>query len=173
MRPSFYKPLLGAALLLTMVACQKGPDHSHGDHSHGEPMSSEAVSHDAMVAMGDPIFNGAFQKGEYKASGSVAIHQEGDQATLHLSEDFATNPGAPDLYVAIGNSSNPIADKSHPYPLSEGEYELLDMLESATGEQSYAIPADVELSDNHSVIIWCKQFNATMSYAPLQAVPMG
>ena len=170
MKASFYKPLLGAALLLTMAACQNRP--SHGDYSHGEHMSSKGGSHDAMVAMGDPIFNGAFRKGEYEASGTVAIHKEGEQTTLHLSEDFATNPKAPDLYVAIGNSANPIADKRFPYPLSEGEYELLEMLESATGEQVYEVPADVDLSADHSVIIWCKQFNATMSYAPLEAVPM-
>ena len=173
------KLLMGVALLTTLAACQGNPPEtssetamSHGDkeemmsgeddHDHGEN------DHDHM-AMGDPIFSGAFQKGEADAAGTFQIHKDGDAAKLRLSEDFATNPGAPDLYLVIGNAANPIADKELPYPLDEGEYVTVAELTSATGAQEYELPADIDLSENNSVIIWCKQFNATMSYAPLQA----
>ena len=140
--------------------------------NHGDKMVSGEEAHDHMhdpMAMGDPIFSGSFQKAEHETTGTFAIGKHGDQTMLHLSEDFATNPEAPDLYVAIGATADPIADKELPYPLEEGEYVTLAELTSATGAQAYDIPADIDLSEDNSVIIWCKQFNATMAYAPLEA----
>lgn len=165
-----FKLLMGAALLATLVACQgKVPKtDSTAAASDGDQMASGEVTRDPM-AMGDPVFSGTFQRGEAAAAGTFAIHKDGDRTMLRLSEDFATNPGAPDLYLAIGNTANPIADKEHPYPLAEGEYVTVAELTSATGAQDYELPADIDLSENNSVIIWCKQFNATMSYAPLEA----
>lgn len=160
------KLLVGAALLTTLAACQ-GKMSNHGDK-----MVSGEEAHDHMhdpMAMGDPIFSGSFQKAEHETTGTFAIGKHGDQTMLHLSEDFATNPEAPDLYVAIGTTADPIADKELPYPLEEGEYVTLAELTSATGAQAYDIPADIDLSEDNSVIIWCKQFNATMAYAPLEA----
>ena len=178
MRTHALKLLMGVALLTTLAACQgntsrtdSAPATSHESHGDKKMMAGEEA-HDHMhdpMAMGDPIFSGAFQKGEYDAAGTFNIRKDGDMAKLYLSEDFATNPGAPDLYLAIGNTANPIADKEHPYPLDEGEYVTVAELTSATGAQDYELPADIDLSENSSVIIWCKKFNATMSYAPLQA----
>lgn len=166
-----FKLLMGAALLATLVACQGkvSKTDSTAAASYGDQMASGEATRDPM-AMGDPVFSGTFQKGEAAAAGTFAIHKDGDTTMLRLSEDFATDPGAPDLYLAIGNAANPIADKEHPYPLDEGEYVTVAELTSATGAQNYELPADIDLSENNSVIIWCKQFNATMSYAPLEAV---
>ena len=169
------KLLMGAALLTTLAACQgKMPERSSepatSQESHGDKeMMSGEEAHDHM-AMGDPVFSGTFQKGEADAAGTFAIHKDGDMAMLHLSEDFATNPDAPDLYLVIGNAANPIADKELPYPLDESEYVTVAELTSAMGAQDYELPADIDLSESNSVIIWCKKFNATMSYAPLEAV---
>ena len=175
MRTHALKLLMGAALLTTLAACQgnasrtdSAPATSHESHGDNEMMAGEEA-HDHM-AMGDPIFSGTFQKGEYDAAGTFNIRKDGDMAKLYLSEDFATNRRAPDLYLAIGNTANPIAGKEHPYPLNEGEYVTVAELTSATGAQGYKLPADIDLSENNSVVIWCKEFNATMSYAPLEAV---
>lgn len=157
---------MGAALLTTLVACQgnvsKGqsaPATSYGDQ--GEVMAG---------AVGEPIFSGTFQKGEYEAAGTFSIHKDGDTTLVQLSEDFATSRSAPDLYLVIGNSPNPIADKRFPYPLDESDYVNVAELASASGAQTYELPASLDLSENNSVVIWCKRFNATMSYAPLEAV---
>ena len=165
------KLLMGAALLVTLAAC--GGDKTNSSSEAMSPGDKEEMMageqhHDSM-AMGDPVFSGTFQKGEADAGGTFAIHQDGETAKLHLSEDFATNPGAPDLYLVIGNTTNPIAGKELPYPLDESEYVSVAKLTSATGAQDYELPADIDLSEDNSVIIWCKQFNATMSYAPLEA----
>ncbi len=176
---SIFKLLLGAALLTTLTACQgeKAKQESqmssaemmdgHGDEmmdGHGDPGS---------MAMGDALFTGTFQRGEAPGAGSVTIVKHGDQTVLHLSEDFASDPKAPDLYVVVGNRANPIEGKPHPYPLVDDEYQTVDVLKSVAGAQSYQLPDDIELSEDSSVIIWCKQFNATMHYAPLQPAPMG
>jgi len=165
------KLLMGAALLTTLAACEgkMSETSSMSPGSHGDKMADGKMDMDMDMDMGDAIFSGAFQKAEHETTGTFAIHKNGDQTMLRLSEDFATNPAAPDLYVAIGTSANPIADKELPYPLGEGEYVTLSELTSATGPQAYEIPADIDLSEDKSVIIWCKQFNATMSYAPLEA----
>ena len=171
------KLLMGAALLTTLVACQgkMSKTGSAPAASHGDKMASGEEAHDHMhdhTALGDPIFSGTFQKAEYDAAGTFNLYKDGDMGLLRLSEDFATNPGAPDLYLVIGNTADPTAGKEFPYPLDESEYVTVAELTSATGTQDYAIPADIDLSENSSVIIWCKEFNATMSYAPLQAAPM-
>lgn len=179
MRTHALKLLMGAALLTTLAACQgkmpeksSEPAMSHESNGDNEMMSGEEVQDhmDDPMAMGDPIFSGTFQKGEADAGGTFAIHKDGDTAMIRLSEDFATNPDAPDLYLVIGNAANPIADKELPYPLDESEYVTVAELTSAMGAQDYELPADIDLSESNSVIIWCKKFNATMSYAPLEAV---
>ncbi len=164
------KLLVGVALLTTLVACQGKTSKTSAapEAAHGDKMMSGEEAHDQM-AMGDPMFSGTFQKGEHDAAGTFEIDKHEGVTMLHLSEDFATNANAPDLYLAIGNTANPIAGKDLPYPLDEGEYVTVAELTSPTGAQEYEIPGDIDLSEDNSVIIWCKQFNATMSYAPLQA----
>ena len=173
-----FKLLTGTALLATLVACGGGNmsnmGQSSGNSGDQEEMMAEEkdhdhMDHDQMDMMGDLVFSGAFMKGEAPAAGMVTIHKDGEKTMLRLSEDFSTNPEAPDLYLAIGNTANPIEGKELPYPLAEDEYMTVAELKSAEGAQHYEIPADVDLSEANSVIIWCKQFNATMSYAPLQA----
>ena len=169
------KLLTGVALLTTLAACQGNtsktpsePVMSHGDKEEVVSGDSDHDHHD-HTAHGH-IFSGTFQKGEYDAAGTFEIHEHGDVSMVHLSEDFSTNPDAPDLYLIIGNTANPIADKEFPYPLDESEYVTVAELTSATGAQEYELPVDIDLSENNSVAIWCKKFNATMSYAPLQGV---
>ncbi|OOV34494.1 hypothetical protein BV61_02715 [Candidatus Synechococcus spongiarum LMB bulk15M] len=166
------KFLTGVALLATLAACQgKTPRMGSAPATSQEDktMMSGEQAHD-QTSMGNPIFSGAFRKGEFAAAGTFHIYKDGETTKLRLSEDFATNPAAPDLYLVIGNTANPIADKEHPYPLDNSEYVTVAELTSVTGAQDYELPADMDLSENNSVIIWCKQFNATMSYAPLQAL---
>ena len=176
-----FRLLMGAALLTTLVACQgrmSGGDSETPAASDGDmmEMASEDKTHDDHdhdhMAMGEPAFSGTFQKAKYKGAGTFKIYKDGDVTRLHLSEDFASNPKAPDLYVVIGNATNPISGKENPYPLAEDEYVTVAELTSAMGAQDYEIPADIDLSEDSSVIIWCKEVNATMSYAPLKAASM-
>lgn len=53
--------------------------------------------------------------------------------------------------------------------LKEQDYLTLGRLQRLKGSQRYSIPQDINLVNYRSVAIWCRKFNATFGYAPLQA----
>ena len=60
----------------------------------------------------------------------------------------------------------------HPSPTSSAdvrnsEYVALGRLKGNVGHQNYDIPAEVDLADFGSVVIWCEQFRVLFSAAPL------
>jgi Electron transfer DM13 len=123
----------------------------------------------AMMAPAGISAKGTFRKAEAPVSGGFVIRKEGGRHVLTLSSDFRTNAQAPDLKVAFSSSPTPLASSKPPaYPLKPGSYTVLAPLKSASGSQSYVIPASVDLSQQGSVLIWCQTFNATMAWAPLK-----
>ena len=46
----------------------------------------------------------------------------------------------------------------------------LGQLRAFEGSQNYAIPADVNLADYKSIVIWCQTFGVLISPATLEAV---
>ena len=109
-----------------------------------------------------------FRQGEKPVRGSVTVRRDGNRTLLVFSGDFRTSESAPDLKVAVSPSSTPLAGSKPPaYPLKAGTYMVLSPLKSASGAQTYVVPASVDLSRQGSVLIWCEQFNATMAWAPL------
>ena len=48
-------------------------------------------------------------------------------------------------------------------------YLNLGGLQSITGEQRYPVPNFVDTSQFNSVVVWCREFNATYGYAPLSS----
>ncbi|MFQ6538475.1 DM13 domain-containing protein [Aphanothece stagnina] len=114
------------------------------------------------------LYRGAFRQAEAPVQGSYTIRRDGQRTLLVLSDDFSTNPKAPDLKLAIGKAANPIAGSKPPaYALREGTYTVIAPLRAARGGQTYVLPKGIELADKGSVIIWCEQFNATMAWSPL------
>jgi hypothetical protein len=110
----------------------------------------------------------AFRQAEKPVRGSVTVRRDGDRTLLVFSDDFRTSESAPDLKVAVSPSPSPLAGSRPPaYPLKAGSYTVLAPLKSASGAQTYVVPASVDLSRQGSVLIWCEQFNATMAWAPL------
>ena len=105
----------------------------------------------AIVASAGTQLKGSFQMAEAPVAGSFSIKKEGGRQVLSLSSDFKTNDQAPG------------------FPLKPGSYTILASLKSSKGAQSYEIPASIDLKAQGSVLIWCKQFNATMAWAPLKS----
>ncbi len=124
----------------------------------------------AMVASPAAQLKGNFQMAEAPVAGSFAIKREGGRQVLSLSSDFKTNDKAPDLKVIFSPSKTPLASTKAPgFPLKPGTYTILASLKASQGAQSYEIPASIDLKAQGSVLIWCKQFNATMAWAPLKS----
>ncbi len=123
----------------------------------------------AAQAMEPQQQRGTFIKAEAPVSGGFVIRNEGGKRLLMLSRDFKTNDMAPDLKVAFSPSATPLAGSKPPaYPLKPGSYTVLAALKASKGGQTYVIPASIDLSKQKSVLIWCRQFNATMAWAPIQ-----
>jgi len=113
------------------------------------------------------IKSGSFVAGEHPTEGTASIVMKG-QPTLELDQAFKTSEG-PDVVVVLHRSANVLGSSKPPsYPLQEGDYVVLAPLKGFSGAQSYPIPQGTNLEDYKSVVIWCRQFNATFGIAPLR-----
>lgn len=103
--------------------------------------------------------SGNFVASEHPTTGMAQIVTVNGKRYLDFSQSFKTDQG-PDLFVLLHRSSTPTAYKA-------GDYVSLGRLSRVSGSQRYAIPASVDLKNVRSVVIWCRQFNATFGYAKL------
>jgi hypothetical protein len=137
-------------------------------HAQGQSRPLGESTTPAMMAPG-VMAEGSFKMAEAPVAGSFTIKKEGGRQVLTLSSDFKTNDKAPDLKVIFSPSKTPLASTKAPgFPLKPGSYTILAALKSSKGAHSYEIPASINLAAQGSVLIWCKQFNATMAWAPLK-----
>lgn len=120
----------------------------------------------ATIAQANTVA-GTFQSGEHPTTGQARIVTEGNQKFIELGADFQTDPAGPDLVVALHRSSNVLGGTQPPaYSLREGDYVVIAPLQATSGSQRYDI-TDLNLADYASVVIWCRQFNATFGAAEL------
>lgn len=98
----------------------------------------------------------------HKGSGNAIVYDLGDgKRVLRLDEFRVTN--GPDLRVLLANAPDP---QSHS-DLDDAGYVELGKLKGNVGSQNYDIPADVDLSDVESVVIYCNPFRVVFSVATL------
>ena len=93
------------------------------------------------------------------AEGSATIYQLPDGGRVLRFEDFRSKNG-PDLHVYLSTE----APTSTFAGLGAGEIHL-GALKGNVGNQNYAIPADVDLSQYRSVVIYCRPFRVVFSTA--------
>ncbi|NJK63381.1 MAG: DM13 domain-containing protein [Synechococcaceae cyanobacterium SM2_3_1] len=103
--------------------------------------------------------SGSFTTVDKNTAGGFRIVSEGGKRYLELADDFRTGRG-PDLFVLLHNEAVPSSYNAN-------NYINLGRLEKFSGAQRYEIPADADLSNFASVVIWCRQFDVTFGYAPL------
>jgi len=136
------------------------------------PTPSPAASTEAPAEVPAPstvLRSGLFVDGEHPTQGEARLVEEGDLTFLVFGDDFKTDAG-PDLVVVLHRSRDVIAGTEPPaFPLVEGDYVVLEPLQTVAGAQRYAIPAGLNLDDYASAAIWCQQFNATFGAAPLDS----
>lgn len=107
------------------------------------------------AAAGQFVDADAFHQG----SGDATIYQQGGQSVLRLENFEVTN--GPDLHVLLSTSPNPTSSGDI------GEYIDLGQLKGNQGSQNYEIPADIDLSQYNSVVIYCMPFHVVFSTATL------
>ena len=129
------------------------------------------VEEEMMEAMGAMLAPEAVKWGEFrdgdafhKGSGMATIYNLGTDGYVLRFEDFNVING-PDLRVLV---------TTHPDPMGRGDvhaddvtYVELGKLKGNIGNQNYPIPPEVNVDDQHSVVIYCKPFQVVFAVAPL------
>lgn len=89
-------------------------------------------------------------------TGAIRIVRVGDTRVLRF--DNVDIAGAPDVYVYL-------SDRTDGAP---GKFVDLGRLKATNGSFNYSIPAGTDLSAVRSVVLWCRQFSVTITYATLR-----
>jgi electron transfer DM13 len=90
-------------------------------------------------------------------SGTIRIVRVGTDRFLRFDDvDIA---GAPDMYVYLSERSDG----------KPGTFTDLGKLKATNGSFNYPIPSEVDLASVRSVVVWCRQFNVTVTYAALRS----
>ena len=96
----------------------------------------------------------------HQGSGKAIVYQNDDQRVLRFEEFSVTN--GPDLHVILSK---------HPAPRSRSDvgedYIDLGSLKGNIGNQNYEIPAEIDLSEYKSVVIYCVPFHVVFATATL------
>ena len=92
--------------------------------------------------------------------GTVSVYK----TMIYLKPDFEVGPG-PDYRVLLVPKSAIKTNADVRDVLSKSVD--LGQIQAFKGGQRYAIPANVNLADYQSVVIWCRQFGALISPADL------
>lgn len=120
--------------------------------------TEEAMPESNMVVLAQ----GSFYDIIHAGAGQATIYQLADGSRILRLQDFSVDNG-PDLYVYLV-PVNPVPDaigSEIPGSVSLGG------LKGNLGDQNYEIPADLDLSQFQSVVIWCQAFRVPFSAAPL------
>lgn len=123
-----------------------------------DTVMKEAMPEAEMSLLAQGSFYNLFHLG----SGQALVYQLADGSRILRLQDFEVDNG-PELHVYL--FPNDPVTTSIGVEIS-GSYDL-GHLKGNIGDQNYEIPADLDLSQFKSVVIWCQPFRVTFIAAPL------
>jgi hypothetical protein len=91
--------------------------------------------------------------------GSGQVRIAGPAGSKHLRFDKVDIAGAPNMFVYL-------SDRTDGQP---GKFTDLGPLKATNGSFNYTVPADLDLSMVRSVVVWCRAFTVTVTWAPISA----
>lgn len=110
---------------------------------------------------------GDFMQGDstYRIKGGARIVTASGTRTLVLSDFEVTN--GPDLFVYLvaASSTENIAVKQR---ATQGHFIQIAALKGNRGNQTYTLPADLDISEYSVVSIWCRRFSRNFGSALLK-----
>lgn len=142
-------------------------------------LSQTAFPTETTAAPTEPATDGEPKRVELAAAEFIdAEHDTSGRAVIYLREDgsrylrlegFETSNG-PDVHVWItdqesGGGCEGCQDSWGIY--DDGDYVRLGELKGNQGDQNYEIPADADLAEMKSVVIWCDRFNVAFGTAAI------
>jgi len=122
-----------------------------------DPMPEGDASTMTILQQGD------FYNLAHDGEGTATIYQLADGSRILRFENFEVLNG-PDLHVYLA-PQDPVPDTVGVE--LEGSIDLGE-LKGNIGDQNYEIPAELDLSQFHSVVIWCQPFRVPFNAAPLR-----
>ena len=129
--------------------------------------AAEAPDRDQVEAMpvsATALSIGLFQDADelHMGRGAVTLYALSDGRHTLRFENFRTTNG-PDLYVYMAKHESPAVAAD----VTDNGYVSLGKLKGNIGDQNYAVPADVNIAEYRSVVIWCELFGVLFSPATL------
>jgi hypothetical protein len=126
------------------------------DDDEIDDMMPEMAGEPVVIAMGQFAGTDSVHQG----SGQAAIYQLAEGNHVLRFENFDVTNG-PDLHVILSKHPNPLNSND------VGDYIDLGSLKGNIGNQNYDIPADVDLAQYQSVVIYCVPFHVVFATAGL------
>jgi hypothetical protein len=146
-------------LLLTILATTFTTSVSTLANFDLQPVNAESSMMGSKMSKNLVLASGEFIKSEHPTTGMAQIVMKNGQKYLKFDSNFKSDSG-PDLFVILHRQSSPKL-------YGAKDYMSLGRLQKVAGQQMYKIPNGVNVSKYKSVVIWCRQFNATFGYVPL------
>lgn len=129
------------------------------------PVLNEQLSHaetKKKIATGTFIHPNPKDRVHY-GKGTVSIYKSKNQYEIFLNKDFKVGPG-PAFHVFLSDAKN---IKTNAAFNNSKKYDL-GVLKSFQGSQVYLVPSAVNLSEIHSVVVWCVSFSQLITSANLK-----
>jgi Electron transfer DM13 len=146
------KRLFTAGLCLAALAgCSGSSGSSTTGPSGGNPGPTPTLA-----------YAGTFHPVAHAGMGMADVYLTGSSAELRFTGDFATQ-GGPNLEVWLVQADDPSDNAT----VLQSAHLSLGPLQSASGAQTYPIPAGVDLTQYHSVTVWCVAAQVNFTTAPL------
>jgi hypothetical protein len=102
-------------------------------------------------------YKGSFTgKSNHVVTGDVTIEKQSNGSYIVILEENFVLDGAPDPSVGFGKDGQYV----------EGTY--LGNLTKNKGKQTFALPANINLSDYNEVYIWCAEFTVPLGVATIK-----
>jgi len=134
-------------LIIIIVVYAAGPLFFNIIVDEEMPAASLVIPMGNFIGIGDGI---------HDAVGEVFIIEAEDGSKFLRFENFKASNG-PDLYVYLATDEN------------ASDYISLGRLKGNIGNQNYLIPPGADLSNQDTVLIWCKQFSVLFGSAKLSS----
>jgi hypothetical protein len=108
------------------------------------------------------LASGDFSSLEHTTTGRALVVELGGGSRYLRLEDLETSDG-PDLRVYL--TDQPLSDDWRVW--DDGRFVDLGGLKGNVGSSNYEIPADVDVSDYQTAVIWCRRFTVGFGVAPI------
>jgi len=111
------------------------------------------------------LLTGELLSHEHQTSGTVRLVELPDGRRVVTLENLATSNG-PDVHVWLAMAAVQSGENGW-YVFDDQEHVDLGKLKGNMGNQVYAVPDDLELTDYGSVSLWCERFSVSFGAAAL------